>query len=52
MNINVSINYPDDMKALEEKASKLMASILVKKLQPKEIETLIGILKDDNQITW
>lgn len=53
MKINVHINYPDDMEELEKKAADLLSSILIKKLQPKEIDELVEILKDDsNKITW
>ena len=51
--INVHINYPDNMEELQEKAADLLSSILIKKLQPKEIDELVEILKDDsNKITW
>ena len=41
------------MEALEKKAADLLSSILIKKLQPKEIDELVEILKDDsNKITW
>lgn len=53
LKINVHINYPDDMKELENKAADLLSSILIKKLNPKEIYELVEILKDDsNKITW
>ena len=53
MNINVHIRYPDDMEELERKASDLLASILIKKLEIKEIDKLVEMLKDDsNNITW
>lgn len=53
LKINVHINYPDDMEALEKKAADLLSSILIKKLQPKEIDKLVEILKDDsNKIAW
>ena len=35
------------------KAADLLSSILIKKLEPKEIDQLIEILKDDSKnITW
>lgn len=53
MNINVNSNYPDDMEELQRIASDLLSSILIKKLEPKEIDELIEILKDDSKkITW
>ncbi|OOM06795.1 hypothetical protein [Clostridium saccharobutylicum] len=53
MIINVHINYPDNMEELQRKAADLLSSILIKKLQPKEIDELVEVLKDDsNKITW
>ena len=53
LKINVYISYPDNMEELQKKASDLLSSILVKKLEPKEIDELIKLLKDDsNKITW
>lgn len=53
MNIKVTIKYPEDMGALIDKAEDILADILVKKLQPKEITELITILKDDSSgVTW
>lgn len=53
MGIKVNIKYPDDMEELQKKAADILSSIIVKKIQPKEINELIEILKDDsNKITW
>ena len=53
MKINIHINYPDDMEELERKAADLLSSILIKKLEQKEIDELVEILKDDSKkITW
>lgn len=53
MKINVHIRYPDNMDELQRKAAELLSSILIKKLEPKEIDQVIEILKDDsNNITW
>ena len=47
------IRYPDDMEELKKRAADLLSSILIKKLQPKEIDKLVEILKDDsNKIAW
>lgn len=41
------------MDALYEKASDVLADILIKKLQPKEIDRLVALLQDKNkEITW
>ena len=53
MKINIHINYPDDIEELERKAADLLSSILIKKLEQKEIDELVKILKDDSKkITW
>lgn len=53
MKINVHINYPENMEELQKRASDLLSSILTKKLEPKEIDELVEILKDDSKkITW
>jgi hypothetical protein len=53
LKINVHIRYPDNMEELQRKASDLLSSILIKKLEPKEIDLLVEILKDDSKnITW
>ena len=53
LNINVHIRYPDNMEELERIAADLLASILIKKLEPKEIDQLVEILKDDSKnISW
>ena len=53
LNINVHIRYPDNMEELQRKAADLLSSILIKKLEPKEIDQLVEILKDDSKnITW
>ena len=47
------IRYPDNMEELERIAADLLASILIKKLEPKEIDKLVEILKDESKnITW
>lgn len=38
---------PKDVTELTNKASETIAKILINKLQPKEIDELIKILKDD-----
>ena len=50
MNIKVSIDYPEDMTYLTKRAEELIAEILVNKLQPKEIDELVEVLKDDRNI--
>ena len=53
LKINVHINYPDNIEELQKRASDLLASILTKKLESKEIDELVEILKDDsNKINW
>ncbi len=55
MDIKVKIEYLDEegIEKFQEKAANLLSSILIKKLQPKEIDELVEILKDDsNEITW
>jgi hypothetical protein len=53
LKINVHIRYPDNMEELQRKAADLLSSILIKKLEPKEIDLLVEILKDDSKnITW
>ncbi|SKA89528.1 hypothetical protein SAMN05428976_11324 [Clostridium sp. USBA 49] len=47
MILKVKVNYPKDMKTLQDKAADTLAKILVNKLQPKEIDQLIEVLKDD-----
>ena len=40
-------------KSYKEEQQIYYASILIKKLEPKEIDQLVEILKDDsNNITW
>ncbi|WP_297422695.1 hypothetical protein [Clostridium sp.] len=55
MNINVKVEYLDDegIEKFQEKAADILSSILIKKLQPKEIDELVEILKDEsNKISW
>jgi len=53
LRINVHINYPDNMEELQRRASDLLSSILIKKLEPKEVDELVKVLNDDsNKITW
>ena len=53
MKVNVHINYPDNMEELQRRASDLLSSILIKKLEPKEVDELVRVLNDDsNEITW
>ena len=53
MNINVHIRYPDNMEELQKIAADLLASILIKKLESKEIDQLVEILQDDSKnISW
>lgn len=47
MILKVKVNYPKDMKIIEDKAAETLAKILVNRLQPKEVEQLIEVLKDD-----
>lgn len=46
--INVRVKYPENMEELENKAAEVMAEILFKKLQPKEVEEFVKLLTDDN----
>lgn len=50
--IRVIIHYPKNMEKLERRAAEIMADILLKKLQPKEISNLIKVLQSDNNLTW
>jgi hypothetical protein len=53
LKINVYINYTDSMEELQRRASDLLSSILIKKLEPKEVDELVKVLNDDsNKITW
>lgn len=53
MKVKAIINYPKDMDALYDKASDVLADILIKKLQPNEIDKLVALLEDKNkEITW
>ena len=55
MDIRVRIEYLDEdgIEKFQEKAADLLSSILIKKLQPKEIDELVEILEDDsNKSTW
>jgi len=53
LNINVHIRYPDNMEELQKIAADLLASILIKKLESKEIDQLVEILQDDSKnISW
>jgi hypothetical protein len=46
--LKVTVNFPEDPTELMDKAADIMSDILIKKLQPKEIETLIDVLNDEN----
>jgi hypothetical protein len=48
LGIKVNVNWPEDMEQLEDKAAEALASILSKKLQPREVEKLITSLKDNS----
>ncbi|HIG0360444.1 hypothetical protein [Clostridium botulinum] len=49
----VKVNLPKDIDAFADKASEVIAKVLINKLQPKEIEQLIEVLEDDCvNITW
>ncbi len=55
MDIKIKIEYLDEegKEKFQEKAADILSSILIKKLQPKEIDELVEILKDDSKkITW
>ena len=55
MDIKIKIEYLDEegRERFQEKAADLLSSILIKKLQQKEIDELVEILKDDSKkITW
>lgn len=53
MKIKTIINYPKDIDALYEKVSDVLADILIKKLNPKEVDELIALLQDKGEkITW
>jgi hypothetical protein len=49
LKVNVHINYPDDVEALEKKSVDLLSSILIKKLGPKEIDELVKVLKNNSK---
>jgi len=48
LGVKVIVNYPDNMEELEDKASEVLANILVRKLHPAEVTQLIEALKADN----
>ena len=49
MNINVHINYPDNIEILEKKAEDLVSLIIIEKFSTKEIKKLIGKLQDNSE---
>lgn len=51
--INVRIEYPDDLDKFQKKAADLLSSVLVRKLQPEEMNKLIELLEDKTvDIRW
>lgn len=53
LKINVHIEFPDDTKRMQIIAADLLASILIRKLEAKDISKFIEMLKDDfNKINW
>jgi hypothetical protein len=48
LGVKVIVNYPDNMEELEDKATEVLANILVRKLHPEEVSQLIEVLKADN----
>lgn len=41
------------MEELQRRVSDLLSSILIKKLEPNEVDELVKVLNDDsNKITW
>ncbi|ENK0558049.1 hypothetical protein ACLD43_18670 [Clostridium botulinum] len=44
----VKVNLPKDMDVFADKASEVIAKVLINKLQPKEVEDFIGVLQDDS----
>jgi hypothetical protein len=46
--LKVEVNWPKDRGKLEEKAADIISDILIRKLQPRELEKLEEILKDDS----
>ncbi len=52
MLLKVNVNMPEDTTELYEKLNDTLAKILIKKLQPNEIERLINLLeKEDFNLT-
>lgn len=49
MNINVHINYPDNIEILEKKAEDLVTLIIIEKFSIKEIKKLIEMLQDNSE---
>lgn len=47
MILKVTVNFPEDPTELIDKATDIMSDILIKRLQPKEIEKLIDVLNDE-----
>jgi hypothetical protein len=45
--LKVTVNFPEDPTELMDKAADIMSDILIKKLQPKEIEKVIDVLSDE-----
>lgn len=53
MKINVHMELPDDTKRMESIAADLLTSILIRKLEAKDMSIFIEMLKDDsNKINW
>lgn len=47
MILKATVNFPKDPTELMDKAADIMADILIKKLQPKEVDKLIDVLNDE-----
>lgn len=45
MALNIKVNMPEDMDALEERLSEALANIFIKKLQPGELEEFIKVFE-------
>lgn len=47
MKLKVKVNYPNDIKILEDKIAEVMAKIIVNKLSDYEIKQLVEVLKNE-----
>lgn len=48
MVLKVKVNMPEDLTEIEDKLTDTLAEILVRRLQPKEVNRLIDLLENDD----